>query len=370
MDSKISACLAALRQEHGYSQEALAAQLGVSRQAVSKWERGDSSPDTDNLIALARLYGVTIDSLIFGEEGAAHGGTEGQPAASADQEAACSPGAGEGDAGAAANTVYEYVEATVVEEEPASAASENRQAPGANACEPSDGEAGEGGTGEPSGAPAADPGTPDSADARDHVNINWVDGINVHDKSGNRVHVGWDGIHVEEQRKNSYVHVDPSGVHVDDGAGNSMHGAPGEGCTVNGRHYSSWREAHEEYGHHQGAGWRAHRCTPVFPLILFVCILALLCLGILANQWVLGVLALLSAPVWSSLFTLIRSFACGAPSLVRRNACAGFVGFVGVYSFFVVGFLLGLWHPGWLLVLWGFAMYWIIRTMWPVRPAR
>lgn len=362
MDSKISACLAALRQEHGYSQEALAAQLGVSRQAVSKWERGDSSPDTDNLIALARLYGVTIDSLIFGEEGAAQ--------TAARQEEACSSSAGEEGSDADASPSCEYVEATVVEEEPASAASESRQAPGANACEPFDGEAGEGGTGEPSGAPAADPGTPDSADARDHVNINWVDGINVHDKSGNRVHVGWDGIHVEEQRKNSYVHVDPSGVHVDDGAGNSMHGAPGGGCTVNGRHYSSWREAHEEYGHRQGAGWRAHRCTPVFPLILFVCILALLCLGILANQWVLGVLALLSAPVWSSLFTLIRSFACGAPSLVRRNACAGFVGFVGVYSFFVVGFLLGLWHPGWLLVLWGFAMYWIIRTMWPVRPAR
>ena len=51
----------------GLSQEALAAQLGVSRQAVSKWERSESSPDTDNLIALAALYGVSLDELLYGE---------------------------------------------------------------------------------------------------------------------------------------------------------------------------------------------------------------------------------------------------------------------------------------------------------------
>ena len=56
--------LAALRKEHGYSQEELAEKLGVSRQAVSKWECGESSPDTDNLIALAKIYGITLDELI------------------------------------------------------------------------------------------------------------------------------------------------------------------------------------------------------------------------------------------------------------------------------------------------------------------
>ncbi|MBQ2954187.1 MAG: helix-turn-helix transcriptional regulator [Clostridia bacterium] len=56
--------LAELRRAHGLSQEDLAEQLGVSRQAVSKWERAESSPDTDNLIALAQLYGVTLDELL------------------------------------------------------------------------------------------------------------------------------------------------------------------------------------------------------------------------------------------------------------------------------------------------------------------
>ncbi|MBQ7848567.1 MAG: helix-turn-helix transcriptional regulator, partial [Clostridia bacterium] len=56
--------LAELRRAHGLSQEELAEKLGVSRQAVSKWERAESSPDTDNLIALAQLYGVTLDVLL------------------------------------------------------------------------------------------------------------------------------------------------------------------------------------------------------------------------------------------------------------------------------------------------------------------
>lgn len=56
--------LAELRRDHGLSQEELAEKLGVSRQAVSKWERAESSPDTDNLIALAQLYGVTLDVLL------------------------------------------------------------------------------------------------------------------------------------------------------------------------------------------------------------------------------------------------------------------------------------------------------------------
>ena len=65
MNIEIADRLVALRREHGYSQEELAARLGVSRQAVSKWERAESSPDTDNLIALARLYGVSLDELLL-----------------------------------------------------------------------------------------------------------------------------------------------------------------------------------------------------------------------------------------------------------------------------------------------------------------
>ncbi len=65
MDEKITEKLIKLRKEHNLSQEQLADELGVSRQAVSKWERGEASPDTDNLIALARIYDTSLDSLLF-----------------------------------------------------------------------------------------------------------------------------------------------------------------------------------------------------------------------------------------------------------------------------------------------------------------
>ena len=48
----------------GLSQEALAERVGVSRQAVSKWEVGDAVPDTDKLVPLARALGVSVDELL------------------------------------------------------------------------------------------------------------------------------------------------------------------------------------------------------------------------------------------------------------------------------------------------------------------
>lgn len=50
------------------SQEELAAMVGVSRQAVSKWELGDTTPEVDKLLALARAFGVTTDELLDGSE--------------------------------------------------------------------------------------------------------------------------------------------------------------------------------------------------------------------------------------------------------------------------------------------------------------
>ena len=64
MNLEIANRLVELRKKFGYSQEALAEKLGISRQAISKWERAEASPDTDNLMALASLYGMTLDQLI------------------------------------------------------------------------------------------------------------------------------------------------------------------------------------------------------------------------------------------------------------------------------------------------------------------
>ena len=64
MDLFTAKKLAALRKYNSLSQEALAEKIGVSRQAISKWERGEASPDTENLFTLSKIYGISIDDLL------------------------------------------------------------------------------------------------------------------------------------------------------------------------------------------------------------------------------------------------------------------------------------------------------------------
>ena len=55
-----------LRKEKGLTQEQLAEKIGVSRQTVSKWEGGQSTPDVERLVVLADCFGITVDALIRG----------------------------------------------------------------------------------------------------------------------------------------------------------------------------------------------------------------------------------------------------------------------------------------------------------------
>lgn len=57
-----------LRAKADLSQEELAAKLGVSRQSVSKWETDASVPDVDKLIQLSKIFEITLDELVNGEE--------------------------------------------------------------------------------------------------------------------------------------------------------------------------------------------------------------------------------------------------------------------------------------------------------------
>ena len=56
-----------LRKGKGLSQEELAGQLTVSRQAISKWELGESIPDTENVVQLSKIFGVSTDYLLNDE---------------------------------------------------------------------------------------------------------------------------------------------------------------------------------------------------------------------------------------------------------------------------------------------------------------
>ena len=53
-----------LRKMHRFTQEEVAEKIGVSRQAVAKWENGETVPDIQHCTALADLYGVVLDDLV------------------------------------------------------------------------------------------------------------------------------------------------------------------------------------------------------------------------------------------------------------------------------------------------------------------
>ena len=199
MDMQMAERLVARRKEAGYSQEALAAELGVSRQAVSKWERGEASPDTDNLIALAGLYGVTLDELLFGK-------------ASPDPK---------------------------------------------------------------------DAGEKDENPAKSQVGISLREGIHVvGPKRGEEVHVGWDGIHASDAEGNT-VESDPEG----------------EGVTINGTHYESWHDAHEELGHGLKGKSDLRRRWDAFPFPALV-LVAYLAVGWATDQWVAALLLGFLVPLY------------------------------------------------------------------------
>ena len=61
---KLEEKLMKLRKRNAWSQEEFADKLNVSRQTVSKWELGQTTPDTDNLSKIATIFGVTVNDLL------------------------------------------------------------------------------------------------------------------------------------------------------------------------------------------------------------------------------------------------------------------------------------------------------------------
>ncbi len=64
---KVGRFIARLRKEHNLTQRALAEQLRITNQAVSKWERGENLPDLALLMELGRIFDVTVDEILNGE---------------------------------------------------------------------------------------------------------------------------------------------------------------------------------------------------------------------------------------------------------------------------------------------------------------
>lgn len=236
MDLAMAQRLVDRRKAAGLSQEALAAQLGVSRQAVSKWERSESSPDTDNLIALAALYGVSLDELLYGEAASDADGSE----------------------DGSTETVDEAKEAE-------------------------------------DSAEHADCGDKPLVDISLARGIHVIDS-----NKGEEVHVGWNGIHVTNERKGEEVHVGPDGVHVDtlEDDEHSVHTNDDGTVTIDGETFSSWKEAHDKLDHHgKHFHTKVGRTWNKFPFPALVA-LAYLVLGIVYGTWVTGLFLVFLIPVY------------------------------------------------------------------------
>ena len=242
MDLAMAQRLVDRRKTAGLSQEALAAQLGVSRQAVSKWERSESSPDIENLIALAALYGVSLDELLYGE---AVDGTDDETQSS--------------NAGTKASD----------EAEEAKASTEHA-------------------------------GYSD----KPLVDISLARGIHVIDPNkGEEVHVGWSGIHVANERKGEEVHVGPGGLHIDtlEDDGHSVHTNDDGTVTIDGDTFSSWKEAHDKLDHHgKHFHTKVGRTWNKLPFPALVA-LAYLVLGIVYGTWATGLFLVFLIPVYYAL---------------------------------------------------------------------
>lgn len=239
MDLVMAQRLVDRRKAAGLSQEALAAQLDVSRQAVSKWERSESSPDTDNLIALAALYGVSLDELLYGE------------------------------AASDADSSEDGSTETVDEAKEAEDSAEH-----------------------------ADCGDKPLVDISLARGIHVID-----PNKGEEVHVGWSGIHVTNERKGEEVYVGPGGLHIDtlEDDGHSVHTNDDGTVTIDDERFSSWKEAHDKLDHH-GKHFRTKtgRAWNKFPFPALVAF-AYLVLGIIYGAWSMGLFLVFLIPIYYAL---------------------------------------------------------------------
>lgn len=67
MSKKLADSIISLRRKHGFSQEQLAEKIGVTRQAISNWERGTATPDVETLNLIAKLFDMDLLAIINGE---------------------------------------------------------------------------------------------------------------------------------------------------------------------------------------------------------------------------------------------------------------------------------------------------------------
>ena len=328
MNIEIANRLVNLRKEMGLSQEQLAEKIGVSRQAVSKWERSEASPDTDNIILLARLYNISLDDLLRTED--------------------------------------DIPESNEAAEETADETVEEPEASGFEQTE----------------AESADDGNVFEETFNENFEKNF-------EKNGDRVHIGLDGIHVEDS-DGDVVHIGLGGIHVEERGGDRVHVGLG-GIHVNDEHYKDFKDFHRNrckfsipivmlsiigflaWGFSVPDGWNfswlclfaipvlcslesailhkdpSHFAYPVFLAFIFCY------LGVFYTLW---------HPAWT-IFTTIPIYYIGCDLIKgkRKPALHAIYPILISMAYIIVGFCYNLWHPTWIAFLTIPIYYWVVNLI-------
>ncbi len=322
--------LVEMRKKHGYSQEQLAEKLGLSRQAVSKWERAEASPDTDNLILLSRLYGISLDDLL--------------------------------------NTEAE--DDAFVKGEAPPQANQNPQLDQAPEVEKATGDYVNIGRG----------GIHVESKRGDAVHIGW-NGIHVKERGQDKVRIGKDGIFVDDDGHHFYK---KDGKIVIDGVEYTAEELRRKYIWVRVPYailallaaavisviMHSWHPA-----------WILILSIPVvdsfvkaivyrdahvfaFPVLM---VIVFLCLGLFANLWHPGWLVFMTIPLYYTVipprkhseqwYTDVDSALGQAQAPATHADRERYAGYMAIYpilvtiAFLCIGFFLNLWHPAWILFL-------------------
>ncbi len=335
MNIEIANRLVNLRKENGLSQEQLAEKIGVSRQAVSKWERSEASPDTDNIILLARLYNISLDELLRTEDDI--------PTEEAEAEDVSADG----------------FEQTTEEDTPEEEHNEEPE-------------------------PQTDDEYFSEKPNGDKVHIG-LDGIHVISHDGDNVHIGLRGIHVDDS-DGDHVHIGLGGIHVEENGGHRVHVSPA-GVFVDGEEYNAeqWKTEHKRkikfdtpifilsilaflgFGFVDSVGWKvswlfllvipilsslesalrhknpSHFAFPVLTALIFFSF------GIQFHAWHPAWTVFLTIPVYYMICEKARG----------KSITAAFIPIFITCCYVALGIFFNLWHPGWIIFITIPLFYWI-----------
>lgn len=272
------------RKKYNLSQEELASRIGVSRQAISKWERAEASPDTDNLILLADIYGVSLDTLLKGEDATAEAETNDSTTSTETSE-----NTDNNDSENSYQYTYNYQYGKNGEKESHYEKVDKVSFKNGIHVDSEDG---------------------------DHVHVSFKDGIHVHDKHGAHVDIGKNGIFVNEKGK-QHVYTDENGNVMAD------------------------EEVINQHKHHKNGFWSKFPFF-VFPIIAFAWWGASgVCFG-----WALSWICFFAIPLYYSLVDAIYKRKPSHFAFPVLTAAAYILmGFFGVFGGWSLGWLVFLTVP-------------------------